>query len=86
MAERARIARELHDIVAHAVSIIAVQAGAAEAPLDHDPERARPHLHAVRETAHEAMVEMRRLLDVLREDEPDYAPQPGLERIDELVE
>ena len=85
-AERARVAREVHDIVAHSVSIIAVQAGAAEELLDHDPARARPHLRAVRETAHEALVEMRRLLDVLREDDPSYAPQPGLERVGELVE
>ena len=63
-----------------------MQAGAAEELLDHDPARARPHLRAVRETAHEALVEMRRLLDVLREDDPSYAPQPGLERVGELVE
>jgi signal transduction histidine kinase len=84
-AERARMARELHDVVAHSVSIIAVQAGAAEAQLDRDPEQARPHLDAVRRTAHEALVELRRLVGVLREDDAVYAPQPGLEQLGELL-
>ncbi|MDP1847072.1 MAG: sensor histidine kinase [Solirubrobacteraceae bacterium] len=86
-AERARMARELHDIVAHSVSIIAVQAGAAEALLDAgDREKARAHVQAVRHTAHEALVELRRLLGVLREEDPEYRPQPGLARLDELLE
>jgi signal transduction histidine kinase len=85
-AERARVARELHDVVAHSVSIIAVQAGAAEALLDRDAEAARPHLESVRRTAHDALVELRRLVGVLREDEPTYVPQPGLERLPELVD
>jgi signal transduction histidine kinase len=85
-AERARVARELHDVVAHSVSIIAVQAGAAEALLDRDTEAARPHLVTVRRTAHDALVELRRLVGVLREDEPTYVPQPGLERLRELVD
>jgi signal transduction histidine kinase len=85
-AERTRVARELHDVVAHSVSIIAVQAGAAEALLDHDAEAARPHLATVRRTAHDALVELRRLVGVLREDEPTYVPQPGLERLRELVD
>jgi signal transduction histidine kinase len=84
--ERARIARELHDIVAHSVSIVAMQAGAAEELVEKDPKAAREHLHVVRTTAREAMVEMRRLLDVLREQEPVLAPQPTLERVEELVE
>jgi signal transduction histidine kinase len=83
--ERARIARELHDVVAHSISIVAVQAGAAEALLDRDPERARTHLQSVRRTAREAMVEMRRVLDVLREDDAPHAPLPGLSRLDDLV-
>jgi signal transduction histidine kinase len=83
--ERARIARELHDVVAHSISIVAVQAGAAEELLDRDPERARLHLHAVRSTAREAMTEMRRVLDVLREDDTPHAPLPGLSRLDDLV-
>jgi signal transduction histidine kinase len=83
--ERARIARELHDIVAHSVSIIALQAGAAEALVERDPKRAREHMTTVRRTAHEALGELRRLLDVLREDEPQYVPQPQLASIGELV-
>ena len=84
-AERARVARELHDVVAHSVSIIAVQAGAAESLMDRDPERAREHIGAVRRTAGEALIEMRRLLGVLREDEAVYAPQPTLGDLERLV-
>lgn len=84
--ERARIARELHDIVGHSVSVISLQAGAAEQLLRKDPDAAAEHLQAVRRTAHEALVEMRRLLAVLREDAPTYDPQPGLGRLDALVE
>ncbi|MBV8941049.1 MAG: sensor histidine kinase [Solirubrobacterales bacterium] len=84
--ERARIARELHDIVAHSVSIIAVQAGAAEELVDHDVDRARQHMSAVRRTAREAMTEMRRLLEVLRTEDAGYAPAPGLSRLPELLE
>lgn len=83
--ERARIARELHDIVAHSVSIIALQAGAAEALVERDPEAARDHIASVRGIAHDALGEMRRLLDVLREDEPAYAPTPDLGDVDELI-
>ena len=84
--ERARIARELHDVVAHSVSIIAVQAGAAEELIERDPEKARQHMSSVRRTAREAMSEMRRLLDVLRTDEPGYAPQAGLARLTDLLD
>jgi signal transduction histidine kinase len=83
--ERARIARELHDVVAHSISIVAVQAGAAEELLDRDPARARAHLQSVRRTAREAMTEMRRVLDVLREDDVPHAPLPGLSRLEDLV-
>jgi signal transduction histidine kinase len=85
-AERTRIARELHDVVAHSVSIIAVQAGAAEELLRSDPEAAREHLGVVRRTARETITEMRRLLGVLREDEATYVPQPGLRQLDALVD
>ena len=85
-AERVRIARELHDVVAHSVSMIAVQAGAAEELVERDPAAAREHLSAVRKTAREALVEMRRLLGVLREDDATYAPQPGLARVEDLIE
>jgi signal transduction histidine kinase len=84
--ERTRIARELHDVVAHSVSIIAVQAGAAEELIERDPDRARQHMVSVRRTAREAMSEMRRLLDVLRTDEPGYAPQAGLARLPDLLD
>ena len=84
--ERARIATELHDVVAHSVSIIAVQAGAAEQQLEARPDVAREHLKAVRRTAREAMTEMRRLLDVLRADDASYTPQPGLSRLPDLID
>jgi signal transduction histidine kinase len=84
-AERARIARELHDVVAHSVSIIALQAGAAEARVESDPAAAREHMAVVRRTAHDALVEMRRLLGVLREDVPTYEPTPELTDIGDLV-
>jgi signal transduction histidine kinase len=84
--ERARIARELHDIVAHSVSIISVQAGAADQYLDRDPARAREHLGTVMRVAHDALTEMRRLTGVLREEPAGYEPQPGLGRVAELVD
>jgi signal transduction histidine kinase len=78
--ERARIARELHDIVAHSVSIMGVQAGAARLSMDTEPDRARQVLLSIEETAREAVGELRRLLGVLRADNqpPELAPQPGL--------
>lgn len=84
-AERARIARELHDVVAHALSIIALQSGAADQFLDKDTERARHHLRHTRRTAQEALTEMRHLLDVLREEAPLYTPQPGVSDIAALA-
>ncbi len=84
--ERARIARELHDVVAHAVSVVVLQTGAAEQFVDRDPDRARTHIGLARRTATEAMAEMRHLLDVLREGEAVYVPQPGIERLPDLVD
>ncbi len=86
--ERARIARELHDVVAHGLSVIAIQADGAEAALDHDPSLARKPLAAIRRSAEESLAEMRRLLGVLREDDAgaDLAPQPGLAQLPGLVE
>ncbi|MBW3653833.1 MAG: sensor histidine kinase [Actinobacteria bacterium] len=85
--ERARVARELHDVVAHSVSLISVQAGAAEELMGRDDARAREALHAVQETARGALGEMRRLLTVLRTDDgaPELTPQPGLAAVTELV-
>jgi len=86
--ERGRVARELHDVVAHSVSLIAVQAGAAEELLGRDDARARDALRAVQETAREALAEMRRLLSLLRagDDSPGLAPPPGLGAVAELVD
>jgi signal transduction histidine kinase len=86
--ERARIAREMHDVVAHSLSVMVVQAEAAEAMLDGDPERARRPLAAVQDTGRSALTELRRMLGVMREiaDEgPALAPQPGLAGLDTLV-
>ena len=78
--ERARIARELHDVIAHSVSVMGVQAGAARLSMDNDADRARQVLISIEETAREAVGEMRRLLGVLRSDgrPPELAPQPSL--------
>ena len=86
--ERARIARELHDVVAHGVSVIAIQSDAAEAALDRDPALAREPLRTIRGSATEALGEMRRLLEVLREDGEDseLEPQPGLAQLPALLE
>ncbi|HET8614971.1 MAG TPA: histidine kinase, partial [Actinomycetales bacterium] len=90
--ERARIARELHDIVAHGVSVIAVQADAAEAVLPHDPDRAREPIDVIRSSSREVLDEMRRLLQLLRMADPEGdpttghpAPQPGLDQLHDLV-
>ncbi|HYN16668.1 MAG TPA: histidine kinase [Actinomycetes bacterium] len=85
--ERARIARELHDVVAHHVSMMVVQAEAG--PLAADPARAAGAFEAIAATGRQALVEMRRLLGVLRGDgdqAPSLAPQPGLAEVPALVE
>jgi signal transduction histidine kinase len=85
--ERARIARELHDMIGHAISVITVQAGAARLQLDADPEKAREPLQAIEDTGHETLAEMRRLIGILRDmGEPGLAPQPGLGQLDRLVQ
>ena len=86
--ERARIARELHDIVAHSVGVMVVQAGAAEQVVEEDPEYARAALGTIRSTGSSALAEMRRLVSVLREpeSETDLTPQPGLQSLPELVD
>jgi signal transduction histidine kinase len=87
--ERARIARELHDVVAHHVSMVAVQAETARLTTPGMPPEGRDRLAAIGDTARDALTEMRRLLGVLRADvdgEAERAPQPGLDRLDALVE
>jgi signal transduction histidine kinase len=86
--ERARIARELHDVVAHGLSVIAIQSDAAQAALDRDPGLARGPLATIRATATGSLAEMRKLLGVLRaEDEAvSHTPQPGLGQLDALLE
>jgi len=87
-AERGRIARELHDVVAHHVSVIAVQAGAARRVAARRPDSARDALAAIEATARQAGVELRRLLGVLRKGEDGkgpLAPQPRLDELTQLV-
>jgi signal transduction histidine kinase len=86
--ERARIARELHDVVAHAMTTIVLEAGAERLNLEPGQERTGNALQGIERTGRQALEEMRRLLGVLREDddEPALAPQPSLARVDELVE
>jgi signal transduction histidine kinase len=84
--EQARIARELHDVVAHALSVIVVQAGAADDAFDRDPGAARESIRAVDDSARAALADLRRVLGILQQDEPEYEPQAGLERLDSLVE
>jgi signal transduction histidine kinase len=85
--ERTRIARELHDVIAHHVSAIAVQAGAGAEIVERDPQRAREVLRFIQETSREALAEMRAMLNVLHSEEPgvDRAPQPTLAQIERLV-
>ncbi|MCW2915693.1 MAG: histidine kinase [Actinomycetia bacterium] len=87
-AERARIARELHDVVAHNVSVIVVQADGATFTIDTDPQRAKRALETISATGRLALTEMRRLLGVLREndDAGPYAPQPGVEQLTDLID
>lgn len=88
--ERARIARELHDIVAHHISMIAVQAETARLTTAGLPAAGAQRLSAIGDTARAALTEMRRLLGVLREDAQtetaDRAPQPGLRQLNELLD
>jgi signal transduction histidine kinase len=89
-AERARIARELHDVVAHNVSVMVVQADGASYALGTDPDRAREALAAISATGRQALAEMRRLLGVLRREEEGgssgRAPQPGIGELGELLD
>jgi signal transduction histidine kinase len=86
--ERARIARELHDVVAHSVSVMVVQAAGVRRLLQSDQEREREALLVVERIGREALTEMRRMLGVLRAsgDVAALAPQPGMQHIDKLVD
>jgi signal transduction histidine kinase len=89
--ERLRIARDLHDVVAHSMSVIAVQAGVANHVIDERPELVRQALGTIEVTAREGLVEMRRLLGVLRTEENDgegiaSGPAEGLRDLDRLLE
>jgi signal transduction histidine kinase len=87
-AERARIARELHDVVAHHVSVMVVQADGAGYVLRSDPDRAATALAAVSATGRQALTELRRLLGVLRstDQQADLTPVPGLGELRELLD
>jgi signal transduction histidine kinase len=86
-AERARIARELHDVIAHNVSVMVVQAAAANRVLKDDPAAAGASLSIIETTGREALTEMRRLLGVLRQGEASLSdPQPSLARLPLLID
>ena len=86
--ERTRIARELHDVVAHSMSVMVVQAGAARRVLDANPHQAATALEAIEATGRESLDEMRRILGVLRSDdeELELAPAPSLDDFGRLVD
>ncbi|WUI03147.1 sensor histidine kinase [Spirillospora sp. NBC_00431] len=90
--ERSRIARELHDVVAHHVSVMTVQAGAARRIIDRDPGSAREAMSTIEEVGRTALSEMRRIVGVLRTDRDperagrELAPQPGLGDLGELLD
>jgi signal transduction histidine kinase len=87
-AERSRIARELHDVVAHSMSVMVVTAGAARRVMKRDPDAAREAMVSIETTGRQALDEMRRLLGVLRRDDHESlarAPQPSVKHLDALV-
>ncbi len=84
--ERQRIARELHDVVAHHMSVIAIQAEAGPYKAENPPPELVESFGEIRASALSGLSELRRVLGVLRSDQPDIAPQPGLEDLADLVE
>ena len=83
----AEVARELHDVVAHSLSVVVVQAQAADRVLEGDQRSAREALAAIDSTGRQALVEMRRLVGMLRQDgEPSLGPQPGVGQLSALLE
>lgn len=89
-AERGRIARELHDVITHGLSVMVIQASAARRMVDQDPAAVHGSLDAIEQTGRTAMVEMRRLLGVVRREDPStgalMAPQPSLEGLGALID
>jgi signal transduction histidine kinase len=87
LSERARLAREIHDVIAHSVSVMVIQAAGARTVMDREPGRADASLRSVERAGREALAEMRRLLGVLANGEElrALAPQPGLEDLPELI-
>jgi signal transduction histidine kinase len=83
--EQTRIGRELHDVIAHSLSVMVVQAAAANDVFDARPERARDALREIEATGRSALGELRRLLGAVRDGDTDFAPPPGLEQLDALV-
>ncbi len=83
--ERVRIARELHDVVAHSLSVIAVQADAAGAALEREPHRAKEPLRVINETARSSLGEIRDMLQLLRADDSEFRPAPGLAALNDLL-
>jgi signal transduction histidine kinase len=87
--ERLRLARDLHDITAHTIAVIAIQAGVAEEALDRfeaDPEPAREAVRAIRASSREAMAELKATVTMLREGAAPRGPLPGLDQLEELVD
>ncbi len=86
-AERARIAREMHDVIAHSISVMVVQADGAAYTVEADAKRAKLAMEAIGSTGRQALMEMRRMLGVLRDGgDATLAPQPGVDQINELLE
>jgi len=86
--ERARIARELHDVVAHSISLMTIQAGAERVTLGSGAPQTTEVLARIEQTGRQALAEMRRMLGMLRdpEEDPELAPMPGLAQVDSLLE
>ncbi|NUR71365.1 MAG: sensor histidine kinase [Hamadaea sp.] len=84
--ERVRIARELHDVLAHSLSLINVRASVALEVMDVQPQEIRPALQAIKEASRDGLAEVRSVLASLRSDEAPRSPNPDLSRVDDLIE
>lgn len=85
-AERARIAREMHDVVAHSLSVMVALADGASAAIQRSPDRAQEAIEKVSDTGRSALADMRRVLGMLRDPDTMFGPQPGAQDLDELVQ